>query len=128
MMPYHVAQSEITHSILRTNLRKLIKNPSQYLKTQEIRDFGILLADFDLATGKAKDNGSWYTTPFPVSELHKIIDRNEPWRDYELPKEPDMAAFCGALEISSLFEIYLHWKKDDKLKRLEDYTQWSTRR
>src|SRR5689334_10868450 len=126
-MDSHFESAKQSWVLARRVLQKIIAHPSPYLSNKDMKDLGIRCTDLDLETGKPADGGVAFISPYPLSEIDRILHENEPWEECTLPDEKESMNMCAAMEISSLLGTYLCMGKNENVKGLIRQTKWEMR-
>jgi hypothetical protein len=126
-MDSHSKSARSSYEFARRTIAKIIKHPSPYLNNKDMTDLGIKCIGLDLETGKPTDGGPVFISPYPLTEIDRILQENKPWREYELEDEKDSMNMCAAMEISALLEHYLVVGADEDADGLINQTKWRMR-
>ena len=127
-MDSHFESTKHSFEFVRRVLSKIIKHPSPYLSNEDMKDLGIKCTGLDLETGKPTDGGVTFISPYPLTEIDRILHEKKPWRvSSRLPQKKDSMNMCAAMEISTLLEEYLVMAEDKKVEGLIEQTKWKTR-
>jgi hypothetical protein len=124
----HFEEAKRSFEFARRVLIKIIKHPSPYLSNKDMMDLGIRCTGLDLETGKPTDGGVAFISPYPLSEIDRILHEKKPWKVYALPPKKDSMNMCAAMEISGLLEEYLVMAEDERVEGLIEQTKWKMRR
>jgi len=126
-MDSHSEEAKRDYELVRRVITKIIKHPSPYLSNEDMKDLGIRCTGLDLDTGKPTDGGVAFISPYPLTEIDRILHEKKPWKVYALPQKKDTVNMCAAMEISCLLETYLFMAKDKKVEGLIEQTKWEMR-
>jgi hypothetical protein len=127
MGPYS-EEAKRSYEFARRVLSKIIKHPSPYLSSKDLKDLDIRCTGLDLETGKPTDGGVAFISPYPLTEIDRILHETKPWKLRKLPPKKDSMNMCAAMEIWGLLEEYLVMAEDKKVEGLIEQTKWKTRR
>jgi hypothetical protein len=120
--------AKTSYEFARRTFDKLVEHPTHHLSNEDMKDLGIKCTGLDLETGKSTDGGDVFISPYPLTELDKILQENKPWRESKLDSDKDPMDMLAALEISSLLEYYLILGADEEAEGLIDKTKWRLRK
>jgi hypothetical protein len=127
-MGSHSEEAKRSFEFARRVLSKIIKHPSPYLSNKDLKDLGIRCTGLDLETGKPTDGGVAFISPYPLTEIDRILHEKKPWKVRALPQKKDSMNMCAAMEISGLLEEYLVMAEDKNVEGLIEQTKWKMRR
>ena len=127
-MDSHSEEAKRGFEFARRVLSKIIKHPSPYLSNKDMKDLGIRCTGLDLETGKPTGGGVAFISPYPLTEIDRILHEKNPWKESWLPQKKDSMNMCAAMEISGLLEEYLVMAEDEKVEGLIEQTKWKMRR